>query len=250
MKIERQLARQPAAGFLTAPKWRFLLFAFLVAAAQPELFAQNLLVNGNFEQNDRHTYANYYASDDLAYIPLSDSIPGWTFSHSVDLYGPVHAPQNGSQFLDLVGGGPLSQNFSIQQTFATTAGASYQLSFYYGNNEQLATALASFTASLSGAGTIWTQDFTHTGDTYYAHDWTFFTITFVANSSSTTLNFLDTSHFPTSYDPSYTVGGSTLDNISVVALVPESGGIAAGLTTLAVCLIPIAARRRRAWQNR
>jgi hypothetical protein len=66
----------------------------------------------------------------------------------------------------------------------------------------------------------------------------------VANSSSTTLKFLDTSHFPTNYDPSYTVGGSTLDNISVVAVVPESGGIGAGLTALAVSLIPIAAQRR------
>jgi len=232
---------------LTSLSWAFLLSAFLTIAARQQTFAQNLLVNGDFEQNDRRTYTNYYASEDLAYIPLSDAIPGWSFSHSVDLYGPVHAPQNGSQFLDLVGGGPLSQNFSIQQTFATTAGQSYQLSFFYGNNEELATTLASFTASLiGGAVTIWTQDFTHTGDTYYAHDWTSFSFTFVANSSSTTLAFLDTSHFPTNYDPSYTVGGSTLDNISVVAVVPESSGIQAGLMALAVCLIPVAAARRRA----
>ena len=246
MKIHRQFASRAGVGSLTCLKWRFLLFALLTIAAQQAIVAQNLLVNGDFEQNDRRTYTNYYASEDLAYIPLSDTVPGWTFSHSVDLYGPVHAPQNGSQFLDLVGGGPVSQNFSIQQTFATTAGQSYQLSFFYGNNEQLASAMASFTASLIGAGTIWTQDFTHTGDTYYAHNWTFFTMTFVANSSSTTLNFLDTSHFPTNYDPTYTVGGSTLDNISVVALVPESGGIVAGLTTLGICVMAIATRRRRA----
>ena len=246
MKTHRQFANQAAVGFLISLKWRFLLFAFLAIAAQQEIFAQNLLVNGDFEQNDRRTYANYYTSEDLAFIPLGDSVPGWTFSQSVDLYGPVHAPQNGSQYLDLVGGGPVSANFSIQQTFATTAGQSYQLSFFFGNNEQLAAALASFTASLvGGAGTIWTQDFTHTGDTYYAHDWMFFTTTFVANSSSTTLKFLDTSHFPTNYDPSYTVGGSTLDNISVVAVVPEPGGVIAGLSVLGCCLIPIATRRRK-----
>jgi hypothetical protein len=236
---------RPAPRSRAGVKLSFLLLAFLAIAAQQEFFAQNLLVNGNFEENDRRTYTNYYASEDLAYIALGDSVPGWTFSHSVDLYGPVHAPQNGSQFLDLVGGGPVAQNFSLQQTFATTAGQSYQLSFFYGNNEQLATALASFTASLiGGAITIWTQDFTHTGDTYYAHDWTSFSMTFVANSSSTTLNFFDTSHFATNYDPSYTVGGSTLDNINVLAVVPESGGIGTGLMALAVCLIPIAARRR------
>jgi len=245
MRIATRFAYLGRVKPLNSLRWAFLLFAFLTIAARQQAFAQNLLINGNFEQNDRHTYANYYASEDLAYIPLGDSVPGWTFSHSVDLYGPGHAPQNGSQFLDLVGGGPLSATFSIQQTFATTAGQSYQLSFFFGNNEQLATALASFTASLTGgAVTIWTQDFTHTGDTYYAHDWTAFSMTFVANSSSTTLNFLDTSHFPTSYDPSYTVGGSTLDNISVIAVVPESGGIGAGLVALAVCLIPIAVRHR------
>ena len=161
------------------------------------------------------------------------------------MYGPVHAPQNGSQYLDLVGGGPVSANFSIQQAFATTAGQSYQLSFLFGNNEQLASALASFTASLiGGSGTI-TQDFTHTGDTYYAHDWTFFTTTFVATSSSTTLKFLDTSHFPTNYDPSYTVGRSTFDNVSFVAVVPEPGGIIAGLSVLGCCLIPIGACWRK-----
>jgi hypothetical protein len=197
MKTHRAPESQPGARSRACRQPLFLLLAFLALASPQTLFAQNLLVNGDFEQNDRHTYANYYSSEDLAYIPLGDTVPGWTFSHSVDLYGPVHAPQNGSQFLDLVGGGPVSQEFSIQQTFATIAGQSYQLSFFYGNNEQLATALASFTASLSGAGTIWTEDFTHTGDTYYAHDWTSFTMTFVANSSSTTLAFLDTSHFPT-----------------------------------------------------
>ena len=251
MRIHTRFAYLGRVRPLTSLRWAFLLFAFLTIAARQQTFAQNLLVNGDFEQNDRHTYANYYTSEDLAYIPLGDSVPGWSFSHSVDLYGPVHAPQHGSQFLDLVGGGPLAATFSIQQTFATTAGQSYQLSFFFGNNEQLANATASFAASLAGgAVTIWTQDFTHTGDTYYAHDWTAFSLTFVANSSSTTLKFLDTSHFPTNYDPSYTVGGSTLDNVSVVAVVPESGGIGAGLMALAVCLVPIAARRRALRGNR
>ncbi|PZR75148.1 MAG: hypothetical protein DLM73_06050 [Chthoniobacterales bacterium] len=120
-------------------------------AACQNCSGQNLLVNGSFEQNDRHTYANYYTSEDLAYLAPSDSFPGWTFSHSVDLYGPVHNPANANQYLDLVGGGPVSLDFSIQQTFATTPGASYQLSFSYGNNEQLAAALASFTLRSWGA---------------------------------------------------------------------------------------------------
>jgi hypothetical protein len=150
-----------------------------------------------------------------------------------------------------VGGGPVSTDFSIQQSFATIPGLSYQLSFFYGNNEQLSAALATCTASIiGGSGKLWTQNFSHTGDTYYAHDWTAFSMIFVADSSTTTLQFLDASHFPTGYDPSSTVDGSTLDNVMVIGVVPEPGGIAAGLMTLGFCLAPIAARRRAAARGR
>jgi hypothetical protein len=222
------------------------LCAFLLALTS-QLRGQNLLVNGDFELNDRHTYANYYPTEDLAYLAQPDVLPGWTFGHSVDLYGPPRGPQSGSQFLDLVGGGPLTESFWVQQTFATTPGQVYALSFYYGNNENLATALASFTASLiGGSGTLWTQNFTHTGDTYSAHNWTFFTALFTADSNSTVLRFLDTSAFATDYNPAYTVGGSTLDNIVIVAAVPEPGGIVAGVLIAAFCLLPVLTRRRTA----
>jgi hypothetical protein len=58
--------------------------------------------------------------------------------------------------LDLVGGGLVALDFSIPQSFATNAGQSHQLSFFYGNNEELSAALATFTASIiSGSETIW-----------------------------------------------------------------------------------------------
>jgi hypothetical protein len=100
------------------------------------------------------------------------------------------------------------------------------------------------------SGIIWTEDFSHTGAIYYAQDWTSFSVTFVADSSTTTLKFLDSSHFPTGYDPSYTVGGSTLDNVMVIGVVPEPGGIAAALTTLGFCLVLIAAHRCAAARGR
>jgi hypothetical protein len=206
--------------------------------------AQNLLVNGSFELNGRQTYANYYPTEDIAYVAHPDVLPGWSFGHSVDLYGTPHAPQNGTQYLDLVGGGALTESFWVQQAFATTPGQTYALSFYYGNNENLATALAAFTASiLGGSGTLWSQNFTHTGDTYYAHDWTYFTTIFTADSTSTILRFVDKSAFPTDYDPAYTVGGSTLDNVVVMSVVPEPGGIAVGVLIGGFCLLPILRRR-------
>jgi hypothetical protein len=205
--------------------------------------AQNLLVNGDFELNDRQSYPNYYPSVDLAYITQGETVAGWTFGHSVDLYGPVHAPLNGNQYLDLVGGGPLSSQFFVQQTFATTPGATYNLLFYYGNNEALSAAIATFTASIiGGLGTLWNQSFSHTGDTNTFHDWTFFSTTFTADSSSTVLRFLDTSNFATSYDPTYSVGGATLDGV-VISSVPEPGGVAAVLVIGTVCLGPVLRRQ-------
>ncbi|HEX8679031.1 MAG TPA: DUF642 domain-containing protein [Chthoniobacterales bacterium] len=219
--------------------------ALLALTAQAD--AQNLLVNGGFELNDRSTYANYYPTEDLAYLAQPDVLPGWSFGHSVDLYGAARAPQSGSQFLDLVGGGPLTQTFFVEQAFATTPGQVYALSFYYGNNENLATALATFTASvIGGSGTLWTQSFSHTGDTYSARNWAFFTTLFTANSASTILRFLDTSGFATDYNPSYTVGGSTLDNVAVIAAVPEPGGILTAVLIGGFCCLPLLRRLRTA----
>lgn len=205
----------------------------------------NLLTNGGFEQNDRTTYANYYPADDVAYVPLGDVVPGWTFSHSIDLYGAVNQPRGGTQFLDLVGGGPLTTDFTIQQTFATVPGELYALSFFYGNNEFLELATASFIASIvGGSGVIWTQTFTHSGDTMSSRNWTQGGAWFQADSTSTTLIFQDISRFATDYDPSYTIGGSTLDDVSVVAVIPESGTLGAGLFVVAIVGIALLRQRR------
>ena len=227
---------------------RLLLLVWLIAGSEvavSSLVPGNLLTNGGFEQNDRTTYSNYYPSDDVAYVPLPEEVPGWTFSHSIDLYGAANLPKGGSQFLDLVGGGPLTTDFWIQQTFATVPGELYALSFFYGNNEFLELASASFIASvIGGSGVIWTQTFTHTGDSMTSRNWTEGGAWFQADSTSTTLVFQDISRFATDYDPNYTIGGSTLDDVSVVAVVPESGTFAAGLFAVGIVLAALLRQRR------
>lgn len=228
---------------------KFWILAFLTLAglAPATLPAQNLLTNGDFEFDDRTSYPMYYAPPvDLAYIPLGQTVPGWTFSHSVDLYGPLNDPQQGSQFLDLVGGGPISATYSIQQSFATVIGYTYRLDFFYGNNEQFGTqgGQASFTASLVGLGTVWSGDFTHGGDTMSNRNWTEYTVDFVADSTSTTLMFLDTNHIPSTGDPTYTVAGATFDNVSVIGILPETGGRTVALAVFGVCLVAILRSKR------
>ena len=227
---------------------KLLLLLSLLAgsdAAVSSLVPGNLLTNGGFEQNDRTTYFNYYPADDVAYVPLPEEVPGWTFSHSIDLYGAANGPKGGSQFLDLVGGGPLTTDFWIQQTFATVPGELYALSFFYGNNEFLELASASFIASIvGGSGVIWSQTFTHTGDSMSTRNWTEGGAWFQADSTSTTLIFQDISHFATDYDPNYTIGGSTLDDVSVVAVIPESGTLAAGFFAIGIAVVALLRQRR------
>lgn len=224
----------------------FFALAFLIPAGlmPATLAAQNLLINGDFEQNDLTTYPSYSASGDFSNLPTGQPLPGWTF-YNVDLYGPTHLPQSGSQFLDLVGYGPLTATFSIQQTFATVIGNTYRLDFFFGNNEQFADSggLASFTASLVGLGLLWSGDFTHGGDTSMSRDWTEHEVDFVADSATTTLTFLDTSQLPATFDPDSTVAGATLDNVSVVAL-PETGGRPLIITIFCLCLLAILVSKR------
>jgi hypothetical protein len=202
--------------------------------------AQNLLSNGDFEQFDRHTYSTYFAPGDYAYVKAPDTVPGWTFSDSVDLYGAANSPQHGAQFLDLVGGGALATTFSIQQSFGTVIGNTYHLDFFYGNNETVATG--TFTASVIGTGTLWTANFTHSGDTMTVRNWTEFSVDFVANSTNTTIMFVDTTHAPSGFDPNYTIGGATLDNIIIT---PEPGGFTTVLCILGAVLAAILTERRR-----
>lgn len=232
---------------IVARRGAFVLLLCLLATwhdAAASLLPGNLLTNGGFEQNDRTTYTNYYPADDVAYVPLPEVVPGWTFSHSIDLYGAANAPREGTQFLDLVGGGPVATDFSIQQTFATVPGELYELSFFYGNNEFLALGMASFTASvISDLGVLWTESFTHTGDTMSVRNWTAGGTWFRADSTSTTLLFVDTSRAATDYDPTYTIGGSTLDDVKVIAVIPESGTLGAGLFVAGVVLAGLLKRR-------
>ncbi len=227
---------------------KFTLLLLVLAGLTPAtLPAQNLLINGDFEQNDLTTYPSYNSSGDFSNLPTGQPLPGWTF-YNVDLYGPTQLPQNGTQFLDLVGYGPLTATFSLEQTFATVIGMVYRLNFFYGNNEQFADegGMASFTASLIGSGILWSSGFTHGGDTQMNRDWTEYTIDFVADSSTTTLMFVDTSLLPATFDPNATVAGATLDNISVIALLPETGGRPAMFVILGVCLAAILVSKRAA----
>ena len=198
--------------------------------------AANLLTNGSFE-------SPLIGGDFQTFLAGSTGIPGWTVtgglgnaSNGVDIvhsgiFGFVAAADDGVQFLDLVAEGSTG---GIMQSFATTVGQTYNVSFAYSHNSFGGLPSASAFFEIVGNGTLF-PSITHSSGNPNALDWQRFSGSFVANSSLSTLNFINT------------VGGGNagilLDTVSVTGAVPEPAAWA--LMIAGFGLVGGAMRRRR-----
>ena len=103
--------------------------------------------------------------------------------------GSTAAVFEGTQALDLVGVG---SNGEIAQTFATTPGLTYTLSFAYANNPiSTSTASAALTVK-NGVVTLLADTVTHNTSTNVNFNWTLYSKTFLATGTSATLDFTET----------------------------------------------------------
>jgi Protein of unknown function (DUF642)/PEP-CTERM motif len=171
----------------------------------------NLIQDGGFETPVITTwYANYGAETNSTFYDGTFFSPSWAITiNNVDLVsGPLSgAPAfEGSQYLDLVGYGATG---AISQAFATVAGKTYVLKFEYANNPW-STSTASAAVLVGGSSFI--GSVTHDTSTGSNLEWTAYSATFVANSSSATLDFVNT--------VASSNGGVMLDAVSISA-VPE-----------------------------
>jgi hypothetical protein len=144
------------------------------------------IINGGFEQPSTTTFTDVVAPD-------NSTIPGWTVSGgSVDVVnaagngydvGPAY---QGAQYLDLNG----YAAGTIAETFATTPGTIYRLSFAYANNYNPPTSLTASVTVTNGSGILLSTNVTHASSVSGNLNWSVFIQTFTANQSSATLTFV------------------------------------------------------------
>jgi choice-of-anchor C domain-containing protein len=150
----------------------------------------------------------------------STLITGWTVSvGNIDWEGPPPTcgwlASNGSASLDLVGTGAGGIG-GIQQTFDTVPGTTYQLSFDLAGNYAAPPVVKPLAVTVNGVTTNYTFDTTGRG--LLTMGWTTKTLTFVAGSTTSTINFVS--------DVSASGGtlnaGAALDNVQVT--IAAAGG--------------------------
>jgi choice-of-anchor C domain-containing protein len=164
--------------------------------------ATNLIQNGSFET------ATVNPGSFLRLDAGSTAITGWTVSQgTIDYKGTYWQASEGSRSLDLSGlnaGG-------IQQTFNTTIGETYRVTFDLAGNPDGNPTIKEMRVSAGGNSADFSFDIT--GKSLSNMGWVSNSWDFTATGTTTTLSFLNLA------DTAY---GPALDNVSVIALSPPS----------------------------
>jgi hypothetical protein len=162
-----------------------LITLAVVSSTAHRLFASGpatLIANGSFE------LPTVIGSDQEFGAP-STAITGWQISAgSVDVVGSgtiLGSAHSGLQMIDING----SSAGAIEQSFATVPGNRYRLELFYSNNPNPASALPSYSASVSLVGTTQLLNalVTHAGATEFDMNWLPFARSFTADSTMTRL---------------------------------------------------------------
>jgi choice-of-anchor C domain-containing protein len=180
-----------------------LLAAITVPAATLAAFTG--LANGSFETG---TYADAAAPFQQLDAPNSD-IDGWTVdAGSVDWIKSYWTAADGEMSIDMSG----ASAGAISQTFDTTIGNTYTVSFWMsGNPDDQANTIKDLDVSATG-GTVTSYTYDVAGNARDNMNWTEETYTFLATSATTTLSFVS---------QTATAFGPAIDNVSVSESVPE-----------------------------
>lgn len=190
--------------------------------------AANLIQNGSFETATIDPGASF-----IGLYAGSTAITGWTVSQgTIDYKGTYWQASEGSRSLDLSGGNA----GGIQQTFNTTDGETYRVTFDLAGNPGGNPTIKEM--RVSGGGSSADFSFDITGNSFSNMGWVSKSWDFTATGTTTTLSFLNLVD---------TAFGPVLDNVSVIALsspsIPEPSSML-GLLSLGVLGIGSALKRQ------
>ena len=183
--------------------------------------AASILVNGSFEIGPA------IPTNDIELLGGSTAITGWTVTGTaIDYLGPPWDVSDGQRAVDLDG---FFRTGGIQQTFSTTTGREYFVSFDLSGNPQGLPTTKSMRVAVDGNFLDLTHD--SSAQTLDNLIWQSIGFSFIASGPSATISFL-------SLSPGGNAYGALIDNVSVV---PEP----TILLLLGTGLAAVVYRRRR-----
>ena len=159
--------------------------------------------NGSFEDGSWTATGTGYENL-VAGTPSASYIPGWTVTAgNIDWIQGFWTSEDGLRSLDLSG----YNAGAISQTFDTTVGATYFVSFWLAGNPDAGPAVKTMTVGTDASGSpVTTYTFDTTGHSDSSMGWTLEGYSFTASAGSTTLTFTSLTD---------TNAGPALDNVSV-----------------------------------
>jgi choice-of-anchor C domain-containing protein len=198
-------------------KLRYVLAAgaaALLVAASPRAMASNLISDGNFDSPSAGSgYTTYSLGQSIgAWTVTTGTVNPHTDGASVDLIGGYWQAPAGGGSVDLDGA---YQASGIMQTFATTAGANYLLTFSLSGNPDGGPGPKDLLVTVGNASSQFT--FVTGANSHDNMDYVAESVAFQATGTSTTLTFA-------SEDVANSAFGPVIGNVSVSA-VPLPGAL-------------------------
>jgi len=204
---------------------KIIALAALAAASVSASAATNLFTDGSFESISQSagTWNTY------------NTVAGWTVtqagflpsSHGLEIRNDIAGTaQDGHNFIELDG----YENDRITQSFATTIGQSYEVSFWYQNRAGVAAGSEGFDAVVLSGGVSSASLVGNAASSGWLQE----KIVFTAGSSFTTFTVAATGASDSL--------GTSFDNFSAIA-VPEPATM--GLFAAGLAILGLSARRRR-----
>jgi len=203
------------------------LAALAAVSATASATTTNLLTDGSFESivQANGTWGTYKV------------VPGWTVTKANGAASPngleirnnvAGTAEDGHNFIELDG----YENDMIKQSFATTVGKEYEVSFWFEDRAGVKTASEGFLATVKSGSSVSTG-FGAVGDNGAA--WHLVTMDFTAGSTTSVFSIK-----ATGTSDGY---GTSFDNFQATPAIPEPASL--GLFAAGVAVLGLTARRRR-----